>query len=160
MQITDSLVNRLMEEALMQARLAFDLGEVPVGAVVACDGKIIARAHNLVEVNKAISQHAEILALESAAQANDNWRLTNATLCVTIEPCTMCTGAIKFARIQTLIFGATDASMGACGSLYDISQDPRVGHIPRVIQGVRADECGALMKDFFAGRRNKAKPTE
>ena len=153
MDLSEHSVDRLMEAALEQAELAASRGEVPVGAVIAIDDKIIARAHNLVEKNKAISNHAEVLALEQAAKNRNNWRLSDATLCVTIEPCTMCVGALKLSRVKNLIIGAMDPSMGACGSIYDLTQDKRAGHIPRVLYGVREQECASLMKRFFADKR-------
>ncbi len=139
----------LMSEALFQAELAFKKGEVPVGAVVAIKDNIIARSHNLVEQEKDPSAHAEILALKEAGKVLGDWRLNEAILCVTLEPCTMCTGAIRQSRIGTVIFGASDPKMGAMGSLYDISQDLRLGEIPRVIRNIKAERCAQVLKDFF-----------
>lgn len=143
-----------MLAALEQAKLAKAKNEVPIGAVIYKDGQIIARSHNLVESNKNVAQHAEVLAITEASKAIGDWRLNDCILCVTIEPCTMCSGAIKLSRISTVIYGAADPSMGAFGSLYDISQDPRPGPVPRVITGVFENECASLVKDFFASKRS------
>ena len=142
-----------MQEALIEAEKASSLGEVPVGAVIALGGKIIARAHNLVETKKDATAHAEVLAMQEAGRALGNWRLKDAVLCVTLEPCTMCIGAAKLSRIPTIIFGANDPRMGAVGSLYDIAIDNRVGPAPRIIRGVRGAECRKILSSFFEERR-------
>lgn len=153
MSLDPETIDTLMQSALAVAKQAADAGEVPVGAVIWHAGKEIARGHNLVEQQKAVSRHAEVVALEAAAESIGDWRLNEAILCVTIEPCTMCTAAIKLARVGTVIFGAEDPSMGACGSIFDLMPDTRIGHVPRVISGVREEECAALMKNFFKERR-------
>jgi tRNA(adenine34) deaminase len=153
MALTVSTINSLMEAALEQAELASIAGEVPVGAVVAWDGEIIARAHNTVEATRHISNHAEILALQAAAERVGDWRLKDCTLCVTVEPCTMCIGAIKLSRIATVVIGAMDPSMGACGSIFDLTQDSRIGLSPRVIYDVQSERCGQIMKQFFSSKR-------
>ncbi len=155
MRLTARYIDSLMLAALAEAKNALELGEIPIGAVLARDRKIIASAHNLVEAQTCVARHAEILAIEAASNSSGNWRLTDTVLCVTIEPCTMCSGAIKLSRVGTVIFGARDPSMGAFGSLYDLSVDKRVGHVPRVIQGIREEECARLMKEFFQARRKK-----
>ncbi len=145
--------DRWMEEALDEAREAAAQGEVPVGAVVACEGQVVVRAHNQRESSRDPLAHAELLAIRAAAEALGRWRLTGCTLVVTLEPCAMCAGAVVNARIERLVFGAHDARAGAAGSLYNIVQDPRLNHRAEVVQGVRADAAAALLKEFFAGRR-------
>lgn len=147
------LVEHLMSLALEQARLAVLVGEVPVGAVVAIENEIVASAHNLVESRQDATMHAEVVALREASLKLGSWRLTKATLCVTLEPCSMCIGASKLARVQTLIFGADDPEKGACGSLFDLSQDARVGPIPNMITGIRQSDCAQILKDFFKSKR-------
>ena len=153
MQLTPDFVDYLMQEALAEAAAAAKHNEVPVGAVIAHGDKIIGRGHNTTETDKTVIAHAEIHAINAATKVLDNWRLAECVLCVTLEPCTMCLGAIRLARIPTLIFGAGDSKQGAVGSLYDLSQDPRLGTVPRVISNVRALECEALLQIFFSMRR-------
>jgi tRNA(adenine34) deaminase len=153
MQLTPDFVDYLMQEALAEAATAAKHNEVPVGAVIAHGDKIIGRGHNTTETDKTVIAHAEIHAINAATKVLDNWRLAECVLCVTLEPCTMCLGAIRLARIPTLIFGAGDSKQGAVGSLYDLSQDPRLGTVPRVISNVRALECEALLQIFFSMRR-------
>ena len=157
MNINQDNLNLLMSAALKQADLAFQSGEVPVGAVVAdmTSGNctIISATHNLVEQNKDCSAHAEILALRQASAKLNNWRLDNCVLCVTLEPCTMCAGAIMLARIPLVVFGAHDPRMGAFGSIYDLSTTPTVTTAPRIISGVMKEECETLLKKFFQLRR-------
>lgn len=142
-----------MDVALEEARAAAAEGEVPVGAVVVFEAKIIARAHNRRESDHDPLAHAEILALRQAAAELGRWRLWGCTLVVTLEPCPMCAGAVVNARPDRLVFGATDPRAGAVGSLMDIVRDSRLNHRAEVIAGVRADEAGALLKSFFAERR-------
>ena len=146
---------RYMEIALREAVKAAEAGEAPVGAVVVHEGLIIGRAHNQRETLRDPTAHAEILAITQAAAALDRWRLTGARLYVTLEPCAMCAGAIVLARLDALIYGAFDPKAGACGSLYDIPRDDRLNHRPEVTSGIMADECGALLSDFFARRRGR-----
>lgn len=145
----------LMLEALKEARKAAKKGEVPVGAVVAIGGAVVARGHNTRESSFDPSAHAEIRAIRSAARKLRGWRLEGATLYVTLEPCLMCMGAIILARVERLVFGALDPKAGASGSLYDIAADTRLNHRVHVTQGVLADESGALLRDFFSRLREK-----
>jgi len=146
---TPDHVARLMDEALKEAALAKDKGEVPVGAVIARGETIIGRGHNLTESIGSVTAHAEIRAINEASQNLDGWRLADCVLCVTLEPCTMCLGAIRLARIPTLIFGAGDSRQGAAGSLYDLSQDDRLGPSVRVLSRVKQIECERILADFF-----------
>ena len=146
-------IDHLMQAALVEAAIAAEQGEVPVGAIVSDGKEIVSRAHNIVEANHDPAGHAEVLALRKAAEKLGDWRLNDLILCVTLEPCTMCLGAIKQTRISTIVFGAHDAERGACGSLYDLSLDSRVGPVPRVISGIREDESVALLQKFFKAKR-------
>lgn len=145
--------DELMGIALEEARQAGDAGDVPVGAVVAVDGEVVARRHNEREATGDPTAHAEVLALRDAAAAVGERRLHGATLVVTLEPCPMCAGAVWAAQVGTVVFGAADLKAGATGSLYNIAVDQRLNHTTEVIHGVRADECGDLLTDFFAARR-------
>jgi len=140
--------------ALDQARLALAAGEVPVGAVVLSpSGAVIGAGHNLRETQFDPTAHAELLALRQASAALADWQLTGCTLVVTLEPCTMCAGALVQARVARLVFGAWDDKAGAVGSLWDVVRDRRLNHRPEVYGGVRAGECGRLLTDFFGRRR-------
>ncbi len=140
--------------ALDAARPALLTGDVPVGAVVlGADGVELGRGCNEREASGDPCAHAEVLALRRAAAAVGSWRLDGCTLVVTLEPCTMCAGALVLARVSRLVFGAWDAKAGAVGSLWDVVRDRRLNHRPEVVAGVRADECGALLRDFFADHR-------
>ena len=142
-----------MRLALDEARLAAR-HDVPVGAVILDDaGLAIARGHNRREADRDPTAHAEIVAIRQAARALGSWRLTDLTLVVTLEPCTMCAGAITAARLGRLVYGAEDPRAGAVGSLWDVLRDTRLNHRPEVIGAVLADECGAVLRDFFAARR-------
>ncbi len=143
-----------MSVALAEAALAPEHGDVPVGAVVVVEGQVIARRHNERERRSDPTAHAEILALRDAAEVLGTWRLDGATLVVTLEPCPMCAGAAVLARIDRLVFGAFDSKAGACGSLYNLSADPRLNHEFEVVHGVDADRAGQLLRDFFADRRD------
>jgi len=143
----------LMGIAIEEARLAVAHGDVPVGAVVVINGEIVARRHNEREATNDPTAHAELLAVRDAAVALGSWRLTDATVVVTLEPCPMCAGALQQARIGRLVFGAADMKAGACGSLYSLGSDPRLNHEFASTHGVRADECAQLLTDFFAARR-------
>ena len=143
----------LMGLALEEAGKAAALGEVPVGAVVARHGEVVATAHNTRETEKNALHHAELLAIDAACKALGGWRLWECELFVTLEPCPMCAGACLQTHIGRIVFGAWDAKLGACGSVWDIPRDPHVGLVPEVIGGVREAECGRLMTDFFARRR-------
>lgn len=142
-----------MELALAQARLAIGEGEVPVGAVVIAGGSVVAARHNERERSGDPTAHAELLALREAAASLGGWRLSDATLVVTLEPCPMCAGALVAARVARVVFGATDPRAGACGTLYNVCADPRLNHELAVTGGVRADECGALLSSFFSTQR-------
>lgn len=145
-----------MREALIEAQKAMDLKEVPIGAVIVYDDKIIARAHNLRETAKDPTAHAEILAIRQASQVLGGWRLPNCDLYVTIEPCPMCAGAVMLARIRKLIIGAMDKKGGAAGSLLNIPGDDRFNHNTEIITGVLEEECASIMKEFFKELRNKS----
>jgi tRNA(adenine34) deaminase len=140
---------RFMQEALVEAQLALSLGEVPIGAVVVLDGKIIGRGHNLRETKNDPTAHAEIIAIQEAAKHLKTWRLTNATLYVTLEPCPMCAGAIVNARLQRLVFGAYDPKAGAVTSLMNLVQDKRLNHFVDVYDGICQRECAELLQGFF-----------
>jgi tRNA(adenine34) deaminase len=143
-----------MRTALAEAELAAGSGEVPVGAVVVVGGKVVATGHNRSETDNDPSAHAEIVALRAAAKALGNYRLNNATLYVTLEPCAMCMGAMVQARIGRLVFGAYDPKAGAAGSAIDLSDSPSFNHRFEINGGVLAEECGAVLKAFFESRRN------
>jgi tRNA(adenine34) deaminase len=142
-----------MALALEEAEAALAHDDVPVGAVVVVDGRVVARRHNERERTGDPTAHAELLALRDAARATRSWRLDGATLVVTLEPCPMCAGALVAARVGRLVFGAVDPKAGACGSLYNLCADPRLNHELPVTAGVDADRCGALLTAFFTARR-------
>lgn len=142
-----------MRLALDQARLAEAAGDVPIGAVVLdADGAVVAAHGNRREVDHDPTAHAEVLALRTAARARGEWRLIDHTLVVTLEPCTMCAGALVLARVGRLVFGAYDPKAGAVASLFDVVRDPRLNHRVDVRGGILEAECGALLRDFFAAR--------
>jgi len=144
----------LMGLALAEAGQAESHGDVPVGAVVIdADGRVIASRHNERELTGDPTAHAEILALRDASGAIGSWHLTGCTLYVTLEPCVMCGGALVNARIERLVYGAADLSAGACLSLYNVCDDPRLNHRVDLSTGILADDCGQLLTDFFAARR-------
>jgi tRNA(adenine34) deaminase len=145
--------DRLMRSALEEARAAAALGDVPVGAVVARGDEVLARAGNARERERDPTAHAEILALRQAARAVGSWHLEGCTLYVTLEPCAMCAGALVLARIDRLVFGAADPKAGFAGSLGDIVRDGRLNHEVEVTVGVLAEECGEVLRAFFAERR-------
>lgn len=130
--------------------------DIPVGAVILDEaGTVLARARNRREADRDPVAHAEIVAIRQAAVALGRWRLTGLTLVVTLEPCTMCAGAVTAARLDRVVYGATDPKAGAAGSLWDVLRDTRLNHRPEVIGGVLAEECGALLRDFFESRRTR-----
>lgn len=145
---------RYVDLALAEARRAADAGEVPIGAVVVLGGTVIARAHNAPITLKDPTAHAEVLALRAAARETGNYRLERATLFTTVEPCVMCCGALVHARVARLVYGAADPKAGAAASLYRILDDGRLNHRIEVVGGVRAEECAALLTEFFRARRN------
>jgi tRNA(adenine34) deaminase len=142
-----------MRRALAEAAAATAHGDVPVGAVVVCDGDIVAARHNEREFQGDPTAHAEILAMRDAAARMGTWRLDRATVVVTLEPCPMCAGALVAARVGRLVFGAVDPKAGACGTLYQLCADPRLNHELPVVPGVLAEEASELLVRFFAGRR-------
>jgi len=143
-----------MREAIADARLAFDTGDVPVAAfVLDADGKRIGSGRNERELHKDPTAHAEVLAIREAAAALDDWHLVGTTLVVTLEPCIMCAGAILNSRIPRVIFGAWDEKAGAVGSVYDLLRDRRLNHRVEVVAGVQAEECADLLLEFFASKR-------
>ncbi len=145
----------MMRRALALAHAAAALGEVPVGAVVyeTDTGRTLAEAHNRRHLDKDPAAHAELLAIRQAAAAVGDWRLNHCTLVVTLEPCAMCAGLIVNARLGRLVFGCPDPKAGACGSLMRLTEDPRLNHRVTPIAGVLADECGAILREFFRLRR-------
>ncbi|GAB3625069.1 tRNA adenosine(34) deaminase TadA [Mariniluteicoccus endophyticus] len=144
-----------MGVALEAARAARAQGDVPIGAVVLdADGQLVATAGNERELTGDPTAHAEVLALRRAAEASGEWRLEGHTLVVTLEPCTMCAGALVLSRVARVVFGAFDPKAGAVASLFDVVRDPRLNHRPEVMGGFREDECAALLRTFFAARRD------
>ncbi len=141
--------------ALAEARKAYDVGEVPIGAVIVKDGEVIATAYNLRETGHDATAHAEVLAIRRACEKIGHWRLTGATLYVTIEPCPMCAGALVMSRVDRLVYGAADYKAGAVESLFNITNHSGLNHRMEVRAGVREEECRNLMKDFFRERRKK-----
>ena len=140
--------------ALAEARRALPAGDVPIGAVVLdAAGTVMSTGFNRREADGDPTAHAEVLALRDAARVVGEWRLDGCTLAVTLEPCTMCAGAAVLARVGRIVFGAFDPKAGAVGSLWDVVRDPRLNHRPEVVGGVLADECGALIREFFATHR-------
>jgi len=148
-----SLDARFMGLALAEAAAAEATGDVPVGCVVVKDDRVIGRGRNRRELLKDPTAHAEMIALTQASAELESWRLDGCTLYVTLEPCTMCAGAIVLARVPRLVFGATDPKAGACGSLYDLVREPRLNHRVELSGGTRAEECGELLRRFFARLR-------
>jgi tRNA(adenine34) deaminase len=145
---------RAMGWALAEARLAPGTGDVPVGAVVVGPaGDVVGRGHNAREATGDPTAHAEVLALRDAAARLGRWRLDDCMLVVTLEPCAMCAGALVLARVPRLVLGAWDPKAGATGSVHDLVRDRRLNHRVEVVPGVRADECGALLRDFFEAQR-------
>ena len=142
-----------IKAALSEAKKAYSKGEVPIGAVIVKDGKVIARAHNLRETKRNALYHAEILAIKRACRKLKSWRLIDCDLYVTLEPCPMCAGAIQQARISNLYFGAFDLKGGGCGSVFNVLEADKLNHNVNVSGGIMADECGGLLKQFFRQRR-------
>ncbi len=146
---------KYMRMALEEAELAAAEGEVPIGAVVVCDGEVVARAHNRRENDHDPSAHAEFRAMVEASQALGRWRLTGCTVYVTLEPCLMCAGLMVNARIDRCVYGASDPKGGALGTLFDVSADSRLNHEFAVTPGVLAEEAAAQLRAFFRARRKK-----
>jgi tRNA(adenine34) deaminase len=147
------LDRQFMQQALDQAKLAAMAGEVPVGAVLVRDGKIISRGFNQPISNSDPSAHAEMMALRAAAHIESNYRLPGTTLYVTLEPCIMCAGAMLHARVERVVFGATDPKTGAAGSVLNVFSEKQINHQTQVEGGIMSDECGQILRDFFKGRR-------
>jgi tRNA(adenine34) deaminase len=144
-----------MEVALRNARAAVELGEVPVGAALVRNGVVITAAHNETVAWRDPTRHAEVLVLERALLLMETDRLTDCTLCITLEPCAQCAGAIVLAKVGRVVFGAWDPKAGMAGSIHDLLRHPRLNHRPEVIGGMRERECGALLETFFAARRGE-----
>jgi tRNA(adenine34) deaminase len=142
-----------MRLAIREAQAALEHDDVPIGAVVVRDGEVIGAAHNERELRQDPTAHAELIALREASRALDSWRVLDAVLYVTLEPCAMCAGAIVLARVPRLVYGATDPKAGAAGSVLDVLAQPRLNHRPVVAGGLLAEECAALLTDFFGSRR-------
>ncbi|MBU3596240.1 tRNA adenosine(34) deaminase TadA [Polynucleobacter sp. 86C-FISCH] len=147
------LDQQYMRMAIEQAQLAAQSGEVPVGAVLVKDGQVISKAFNKPIANHDPSAHAEMLALRDAALAEENYRIPGSTLYVTLEPCAMCSGAMLHARIDRVVYGASDPKTGAAGSVLDIFASKQINHQTSVEGGIMSEECGQLLRDFFKGRR-------
>lgn len=156
MPLHDDLDRHFMQQALALARDAPLIGEVPIAAMLVRDGLVIAKGHNLRETDQDPTAHAELLVIREAARQTKSWRLTESTLYVTLEPCTMCIGAIVLARIPRLVFGALDPKAGACGSIMNIPLEPMLNHRVDVVGGVCAEESQALLQDFFRALRKEA----
>jgi tRNA(adenine34) deaminase len=148
---------KFMAEALKEAQKAFKKKEVPIGAVAVKDGKIIARAHNLRESQSDPTAHAEIICMQKAAKKLGEWRLLEVTIYSTLEPCTMCTGAMIHARVKDLVFGAHDLKAGACGSVINLTKGKILNHHIKVFSGIMADECKKILGSFFRSLRKKRK---
>jgi tRNA(adenine34) deaminase len=146
---------RFMQAAIDQAYIALENDDVPVGAVIVCENKIIAKGYNQRQQLNDPTAHAEIIALTAAAEHIGHWRLLNCTIYVTLEPCPMCAGALVLARIDRLVFGCDDPKTGACGSLYNIVQDNRLNHRLEITKGVLAEDCSKMLQDFFSIKRER-----
>jgi tRNA(adenine34) deaminase len=142
-----------MRLALREAEHASEHDDVPIGAVIVRDGELLASGHNERELRGDPTAHAEVLALREAARLDGSWRVLDAVLYVTLEPCAMCAGAVVLARLPRVVYGARDPKAGACGSVLDVLGEPRLNHRPEVAGGLLAEECGALLSAFFAARR-------
>lgn len=147
--------NYYMELALSEARKAYDLGEIPIGAVLVVDGTVIASAHNMRETWHDATAHAEMIVIREACRQLERWRLTGATLYVTIEPCPMCAGALVMSRIDRLVYGSSDYKAGGVESVFNIVQNKALNHSMEVTAGVMADECAGIMREFFRMRRKR-----
>ena len=152
---TDTVEEHFMREALKEAQKAFEKDEVPVGAVIVYEGRVIARAHNQNVLLKDPTAHAEMVAITEAASALQSERLLKADLYVTIEPCAMCTGALVLARIQHIVFGAKDSKAGACGSILNIAHHRNLNHRINITGGILESECRSLLQEFFKRKRQR-----
>ena len=142
-----------MRLAIEEAKKAYALDEVPIGAVIVRNDEVIARAHNLKHTMNMATRHAEIIAIEEASQKINNWRLTDAILYVTIEPCSMCAGAVYSARIKTVVYGGRDFRGGACGTTIDVLDNPAINHKTETVSGILEEECVEIMRSFFKQKR-------
>lgn len=148
---------KYMKEALKEAKKAYEIDEVPIGCVIVKDGKIIARGHNLREKTNDTTAHAEIVAIRKATKKLKSWRLENCDIYVTIEPCSMCAGAIMWSKIKHVYFGAKDIKGGALGSSFNLFEVPNINHRPQVSGGILEEEAASLMKNFFKLKRENKK---
>lgn len=156
-ETVDNLVHeRWMREAIAQARLAEEIGEVPIGAVVVRGNEIIGRGYNLRETSQDATAHAEIVAIREASQAIGAWRLLDCRLYVTLEPCPMCAGAIVQSRVPQVIYGTRDPKAGCAGTLMNLLQEPRFNHRTEIVEGILQEECASLLTQFFRRLRGKA----
>lgn len=153
----DNRNEKFMQEALKEAKKAYDKLEVPVGAVIVKDGKVIARAHNLKETKLDTTKHAEILAIQKASKKLESWRLLDCEMYVTLEPCSMCAGAIINARIKKIYIGALDEKTGAAGSVLNLLKDYKFNHEVEVEKGIMKEQCESMLKDFFKDLRRMKK---
>lgn len=144
-----------MKEAIIEAEKAAALNEVPIGAVIVHNGRIVGRGHNLRETSKQATSHAEIIAIKQANDYLGSWRLLDCRLYVTLEPCAMCAGAILQARVSQLIYGASDSKAGCAGTLMNLLQEERFNHQTEVVSGIMLDQCSTLLSDFFRRLRQK-----
>lgn len=151
------MYDKFMEAALCEAKKAEELGEIPIGAVIVRDDEIIARGHNMTETSKDPTAHAEMIAIREAASVLGGWRLIGCRMYVTIEPCSMCAGALVWSRIEKLCIGAPDPKAGACGSVFNIVQSDRLNHRIEVERGIMEEECSEIVRSFFRNLRNKKK---
>jgi tRNA(adenine34) deaminase len=155
-QSQEAVDRRFMAAAINQAEIAGENGDVPVGAVIVFENKIIAKGYNQRHQLGDPTAHAEIIALTAAAEHIGNWRLNGCTIYVTLEPCCMCAGACVLARLDRLVFGCDDPKAGACGSLYNIVQDKRLNHRIETTKGVMAEDCSRILQDFFRAKRGRS----
>lgn len=146
-----------MNEAIIEAKKAAEAGEVPIGAIIVLNGDIIARAHNLRETEQSSIAHAEVLAINDACKKLGTWRLEEAELYVTLEPCPMCAGAIMLSRIKRVVYGAVDPKGGCAGTFMNLLQDERFNHQSEVVTGILKEECGSLLSEFFLELRKRKK---
>ncbi|MEH7301665.1 tRNA adenosine(34) deaminase TadA [Neobacillus drentensis] len=157
MTVEENLDEYYMSEAIKEAKKAEERMEVPIGAVLVIEDRIISRAHNLREIEQNAVAHAELIAIEQACREIGSWRLENATLYVTLEPCPMCSGAIILSRVKRVVYGASDPKGGCAGTLMNLLQDDRFNHQSEVTKGVLEGECGQLLSDFFRSLRERKK---